>query len=95
MNIYKIVKDRRYNALKSYIDSGAIKGFAEIFDIIPKSTIIKDTGINYVRLTNKITNPDKFTVKDIVLISKLIDVDSRKLYSLIAAAVEKPTRKKS
>lgn len=89
------MKDRRYNALKSYIDSGAIKSFTEIFDIIPKTVIVKDSGINYVRLTNKITNPEKFTVKDIVLISQLIGIDSRKLYDLIALAVEKPSRKKA
>lgn len=88
------MKDRRYNALKSYIESGAIKSFTEIFDIIPKSTIVKDSGINYVRLTNKIIHPDKFTVKDIIIISQLIDVDSRKLYDLIAAAVGKPVQKK-
>ena len=88
------MKDRRYNALKSYIDSGAIKSFTEIFDIIPKSTIVKDSGINYVRLTNKINNPDKFTVKDIVIISKLIGIDSRKFYDLIALAVEKNERRK-
>lgn len=89
------MKDRRYNALKSYIDSGAIKSFTEIFDIIPKTVIVKDSGINYVRLTNKITNPEKFTVKDIVMISQLIGIDSRKLYDLIALAVEKPSNKKA
>jgi hypothetical protein len=88
------VNDRRYNALKSYIDSGAIKSFTEIFDIIPKSTIVKDAGINYTRITNKINNPEKFTVKDIIIISQLIGIDSRKLYHLIALATEKPTRKK-
>jgi hypothetical protein len=89
-----MVKDRRYAALKTYIDSGAIKSFTEIFDIIPKTTFVRDSGINYVRLTNKINNPEKFTVKDIVAISKLIGVDSRKLYDLIASAVEKSKRKK-
>lgn len=88
------MKDRRYNALKTYIDSGAIKSFTEIFDIIPKSIVIADSGINYTRLTNKINNPEKFTVKDIVTIAQLIGIDSRSLYSLIAAAVEKPSRKK-
>ena len=88
------MKDRRYNALKSYIDSGAIKSFTEIFDIIPKSTIVKDSGINFTRITNKINNPEKFTVKDIIIISQLIGIDSRKLYDLIALAVEKPVRKK-
>lgn len=88
-----MAKDRRYNALKSYIDSGAIKSFTEIFDIIPKSTFVTDSGINYVRLTNKINNPEKFTVKDIVKLSQLIGIDSRKLYDLVALAVEKPRKK--
>jgi hypothetical protein len=90
----KLVSDKRYNALKAYIESGGIKSFTEIFDIIPRSTIIKDSGINYTRLTNKITHPDKFTVKDILTISKLIGIDSRKLYDLIAKAADKPPKKK-
>lgn len=88
------VKDRRYAALKAYIDSGEIKGFTELFDIVPKSIFVRDTGINFVRLTNKINNPEKFTVKDIFLFAQLINIDSRKLYNLIANAVEKKPLKK-
>lgn len=78
-----MVKDRRYHALKTYIDSGQIKSITEIFDIVPKSTIVKDTGINFTRLTNKINDPEKFTVKDLNTIAQLIEVDSRKLFNLI------------
>ena len=88
------VTDTRYHAAKTYIESGSIKGYKEIFDIIPKSVIVRDSGINYVRLTNKILHPDKFSVKDILTISKLIGIDSRRLYDLIAQAIEKPGRKK-
>ena len=88
------VKDTRYHAAKTYIESGSIKGYKEIFEIIPKSVIVRDSGINYVRLRNKITHPDKFSVKDIIVISRLIGIDSRRLYDLIAQAVEKPGRKK-
>jgi len=83
------VKDRRYNALKSYIDSGEMKYFTELFDIVPRSVIVRDSGINYTRLTNKIRAPEKFTVKDVLLLSQLIGIDSRKLYELIAAGVDK------
>jgi hypothetical protein len=89
------VKDKKYGALKAYIESGDIKSFTEIFDIVPKSQFTKDTGINWTRLTNKISNPDKFSVKDIRVISQLIGVDSRKLYDLIATAADKASRKKS
>ncbi len=88
------LKDKRYNALKAYIDSGGIKSFVEVFDIVPKSVFVRDTGINYVRLMNKINNPEKFTVKDIILLSDKIGTDSRKIYDLIAMAVaDKNTRR--
>ena len=89
------VTDTRYHAAKTYIESGSIKGYKEIFDIIPKSVIVRDSGINYVRLRNKIAHPDKFSVKDIVVISRLLGVDSRKLYDLLAKEVEKPVKKKA
>jgi hypothetical protein len=88
------LKDRRYNALKAYIESGDIKSFTEIFDIVPRSVIVRDSGINFVRLTNKIQGPEKFTVKDILILGQLIGVDSGKLYNLISAGVDKKLLKK-
>lgn len=76
-------KDKRYHALKIYIESGNMKSFSEIFDIVPKSTIVIDTGINYTRLTSKINYPGKFTVDDLFKIARLIGIDSRKLYELL------------
>jgi len=88
--------ETRYQAVKAYIESGKMKSFTEIFDITTKNAIIQDSGINYVRITNKINNPEKFTVKDIIVIARLIGIESAKLYELIAAAAEKkvPVRKK-
>jgi hypothetical protein len=89
------LKDKRYNALKAYIDSGGIKSFAEMFEIVPKSIFVRDSGINYVRLTNKINSPEKFTVKDLLILADLIGVDSRSIYDLIAkASTKKPLSKK-
>lgn len=88
------MKDRRYNALKTYIDSGEIKSFTEIFDIVPRSVFVRDSGINFVRLTNKINGPEKFTVKDILILGQLIGVDSKKLFALISAGLEKKSFKK-
>ncbi|MFC0775291.1 hypothetical protein [Terrimonas alba] len=89
------VKDKRFNALKTYIDSGEIKAFSEIFEIVPKAVFVNETGINFVRLTEKIKNPEKFTVKEILVYAQLINVDSRKLYDLIIKTLEKkPSTKK-
>lgn len=79
----KKVKDKRYNALKQWINSGEVKTFLDIFDIIPKTQVAKDSGIHYNRLNVKINNPVKFTVKDIVTLAELLEVDDRKLYELI------------
>ena len=90
-----MVKEKRYNALKSYIETEGIKSFTEIFDIIPKSVIVRDAKLNYVRLEAKIKSPEKFTIKDLLTISDLIGIDSRKLYNLIALGmVDKKVGKK-
>jgi hypothetical protein len=87
------VKDRRYNALKAYIDSGEMKNFTEMFDIVPRSVVVRDSGINYTRLINKIKGPEKFTVKDIFILAQLIGVESQKIYQLIASSVDKKSFK--
>ncbi len=78
-----MIKDKRYFALKTYMESGKIKSFSEIFDIVPKSTIVKDSGISYVRLNKKIFHPEKFTLKDLTSIARAIGVDSIKLFELV------------
>lgn len=83
------VKDKRYSALKEWITSGGAKTFLEIFDIIPKTQVAKDSGIHYDRLNNKINDTSKFTIKDIVTIARLLEVDDVKLYELIRAVDRK------
>lgn len=91
----KVEKDRRYGTVKKLFDGGSLNSLQEILDIIPPSVLVKDTGISYVRLTGKFKEPSRFIVKDIIAISNLIDIDSRKFYDLIALALEKkPASKK-
>jgi hypothetical protein len=87
-----VAKDKRYNALKVYIESGNAKSLSELFDIVPKSVFVRDTGISYIRLADKIKSPEKFYAKDIFKIAALIGIDSRKIFHLIAIANEKRSR---
>lgn len=88
--------EKRYSALKAYMESGNVQSLDELFQIVPKSVFVRDSGINYVRLTTKINNPEKFTVKDIIVLSDLIGIDSRKLFDLIIKArPPKLTQRKS
>ncbi len=92
-NFYEVAKDRRYNALKVYIESGSAKSLSELFDIVPKSVFVRDTGISYVRLDAKIKSPEKFSVKDLLKIAHLVGVDARKIFHLVALASDRKSRK--
>lgn len=82
-------KDRRYEAVKAWINSGGATTFREIFDIVPRTQVAKDTGMHYDRLSKKIINQTKLTVRDILRIAELLEVDDIKLYSLISAEKQK------
>lgn len=81
------VKDKRYTALKHYINSGELKTWREIFDIVPRTQFSTDSGINYKRLIKKIEDPRKLTLKDIITLADLIEIDDRKLYELIRPTI--------
>lgn len=89
-----MAKDSKYSLVKKYIESGALKTFSEIFATLNISTLISDTGINHSRLTSKIKDPQKFSVKDIIKFSELIEIDSRKVFDLIANELAVQQQKK-
>ena len=51
-------KDRRYNAIKSMVEDGSISTFKEIFEVIPKTLVSKDMGVNYQTFTRKVAELD-------------------------------------
>jgi hypothetical protein len=88
------VKDIRYRTTHILIEGGHINTLSEIFYHIPKSIVVTDSGINWNRLSSKIKNPDKFTIKDIRILAKLFDIDIKRMFDLIIAAPEKPSKKR-
>ncbi|HVU58524.1 MAG TPA: hypothetical protein VHD83_25860 [Puia sp.] len=78
-------RDPRYKTAKILITSGHIKAFREIFDleVIPKSVVARDLGLNNVRFTQLMFNVEKFTYKDTFLIAALIGIDEQTITSLI------------
>jgi hypothetical protein len=91
-----MAKDRRYAAVKNLITTGYIKSFRDIFDIIPKSVVARDLGMNNVRFTALMANVDKFLLKDIFLIASFIEVDEDIMMGLILQQyiLDKKTKKK-
>lgn len=77
------MKDQRYKAIKSLIESKNIQKFKDIFTIVPISTVKEDMKINYNTLRRRIDNVDLLTVRDIRLMAKLFDVEDVLLFQLI------------
>jgi len=77
------LKDQRYKAIKSLIESKNIQKFKDIFTIVPISTVKEDMKINYNTLRRRIDNVDLLTVRDIRLMAKLFDVEDVLLFQLI------------
>jgi len=76
-------KDRRYDALKVLIDTGHIKHFNEIFNVIPKSLLRQDLKINNTRITRLIDHPEQLTLDESVTIANLIGIDVEKIIRLV------------
>lgn len=77
------MKDQRYKAIKSLIESQNVQRFKDIFTIIPISTVREDMKINYNTLRRRIDNVDLLTVRDIKLMARLFDVEDVLLFQLI------------
>ena len=89
------MKDQRYKAIKSLIESRNIQRFKDIFTIIPISTVREDMKINYNTLRRRIDNVDLLTVRDIRLMAKLFDVEDVLLFQLIQSDyLNQPVQKK-
>lgn len=82
------MKDQRYKAIKSLIESNSIQRFQDIFTIIPISTVKSDMKVNYNTLRRKITNCELLTVKDITAMAKLFDVSESLLFQIIVSSVK-------
>jgi len=56
------------------IEVGNISSFKEIFEIIPRTMVSKDMGMNYQTFTRKVAAPDLFTLRELVFMSQLFDI---------------------
>ena len=76
------MKDPRYKAIKSLIETGSIKTLAEVFTIIPLSLVRNDLKINYNTLRKKVDRTELITIKDIMSLASLFEVEPMEVYKL-------------
>lgn len=85
-------KDQRYKYVRSIWVAGDLTSFAEMFNVIPRSTVATDLGLNYDRFSKKVLNPQLLTYREIWRLSDLTGIDFRSLSELVVSDIEhKPT----
>jgi hypothetical protein len=75
--------DPRYRYVHSIWAAGHLNCFAEIFDIIPKSIVCKDLGINYGRFAKKTNKPGLMTFNDVLRLSDLLHIEQKALAAMV------------
>ena len=76
------MKDQRYYAIKSLIETKRINSLKEVFKIIPLSVVRVDMKANYSTLRKRVYNGDSLTLKDFRLMGDLFEVDPTEVFRL-------------
>ncbi len=83
------LKDNRYKAIKSLIESNSLKGLKEVFEIIPLTIVRVDMKINYNTLRRRVHSPGLLTIQDVNKLAELIEVSPSLIMQLAIADFKK------
>ena len=86
------MKDQRYKAIKSLIQSKGIQGLRDVFTILPLSTVKEDMKINYNTLRRRVDNGELLTMKDIISMAELFEVEPAEVFKLALADINKSSK---
>ena len=77
------MKDKRFSIAAKLIRTNEIKTFSEIIDIVPKTAVAKELGINPERFNRLLATIDLFVVKDLVKLAEVLEVDTIAVLHLV------------
>jgi len=77
-----MVKDPRYRAIKSLIESKSISSLKDIFTVIPLTAVKKDLKVNYDTIRRRVNNPETLTLRNVVGMATLFEVDTVEVFRL-------------
>ncbi|NOT90722.1 hypothetical protein [Ferruginibacter sp.] len=83
------MKDNRYKAVKSLIETNSFKKLIDVFEIVPISVVRIEVKMNYNTLQRRVTNPELLTAKDINALAELFEVEPNLILSLAIAGFKK------
>jgi hypothetical protein len=88
------VKDPRYRAIKSLIESKSISTLKDIFTVVPLTVVKKDLKVNYDTLRRKIQNPEMLTLRNVIGIAALFEVDPVELFRIVSNEINSKNKSK-
>lgn len=87
------MKDPRYKAIKSLIETKSIQGLQNVFEVIPITIVKTDLGVHYNTLRRRVDKSELLTLKDIMSLAELFEVEAVEVFKLSVMDYNK--RKKS
>lgn len=75
-------KKTKYLALRSMFLSGQVRRMKDIEKIYP-TMVAKDLGINHGRYVNKLYKPQEFSIKHIIILANLLEIDPQIIIKII------------
>ena len=77
------MKDKRFSIAAKLIRTNEIKTFSEIIDIVPKTVVAKELGINPERFNRLLATIDLFVIKDLVRLAEVLEVETIAVLHLV------------
>ena len=83
--LWKMQKDARYATIKDLVSKGYINSLREIFEkeLISRSKVARDLGLNPVRFSRNLLNPSRFILKDLYALADLMEIEGIKVLQLV------------
>jgi len=87
--LWKMAKKDHYKAVKVLIETGNIVVFREIFNHVPRTTVANDLGIYYSKFKTYLEQVDRFSIRELYQLARLIGVEGRNIVQLAVEQIEK------
>jgi hypothetical protein len=87
--------DKRYGIIRALLKEGERYRFKDVFDVIPKTIVAKDLGMNYHTFTRKVEDPERFTLKEIIKMAGMFAVGSKNLCDRIFIDIQEKKERRA
>lgn len=81
----------KYNQAKELLLKGKIKTLNDLFQVVQKKQLAEDLHLHPTHFSNvKSKTPERFELKELIMISKILDVDLFVVIDLFVRSIENP-----